>query len=116
MKCMNPLLVRLIGSLKGNPFTARLFFCLCCRRGAWCHGAAGIVGLSAGQARAGFVHLPMLATRPALCTLQIGVQYASRQAWIDFLRDANQMGKLRHPNLGEASSVLPTALSVRCSC
>lgn len=38
--------------------------------------------------------------------LQIGVQYASRQAWIDFLRDANQMGKLRHPNLGE----------VRCSC
>jgi hypothetical protein len=28
---------------------------------------------------------------------QIGVQYASRQAWVDFLRDANAMGKLRHP-------------------
>lgn len=28
---------------------------------------------------------------------QIGVQYANRQAWVDFLRDANAMGKLRHP-------------------
>ena len=75
----------------------------------WCHGVALFVGLSAGQAPAGLVHPPLLATRPALCTSQIGVQYASRQAWIDFLRDANQMGKLRHPNLGEASSV-PAAL------
>lgn len=33
--------------------------------------------------------------------MQIGVQYASRQAWVDFLRDANQMGKLRHGNLCE---------------
>ncbi|KAI3424290.1 hypothetical protein D9Q98_009845 [Chlorella vulgaris] len=34
-----------------------------------------------------------------IAPLMIGVQYASRQAWVDFLRDANGMGKLRHPNL-----------------
>ncbi|PSC74633.1 serine threonine-kinase [Micractinium conductrix] len=38
--------------------------------------------------------------------LMIGVQYASRQAWIDFLRDANQMGKLRHPSLCEVYGVV----------
>ncbi|KAL4431492.1 hypothetical protein ABPG75_006748 [Micractinium tetrahymenae] len=38
--------------------------------------------------------------------LMIGVQYASRQAWVDFLRDANQMGKLRHGNLCEVYGVV----------
>ena len=31
----------------------------------------------------------------------LGVQYASRQAWVDFLTEANRMGRMRHQNLVE---------------
>eukprot|EP00887_Chlorella_sp_A99_P008292 scaffold12.g8292.t1 len=36
----------------------------------------------------------------------VGLVYSSRQAWIDFVADANKMGALRHPNLVEVYGVV----------